>query len=224
MLRPKYPNIRVVNYSPPGCSFTWDFATGCKDWCSAFVLDSDLVPRLSLDTMNRMRDDVLELLGTIKVPKIHVARRAVDSFGTAMCHFFWKNTLPSDAHLLRDMDEILYRPDEVPDSMYKEQLARYKEIQRERRDARGTVRSIKLFPPGRMVHLVKTGEKRSCAHGIAKCLTCCTTSFGSEYAPVWINNDDLNEIVVVPTMGTDHFPNRIQAVLERVADSFGLQV
>jgi hypothetical protein len=42
------------------------------------------------------------------------------------------------------------------------------------------------------------------------------------YAPVWVDNHDLNEIVVGPRMGTDHFPNRMSAILEEVADSFGL--
>jgi hypothetical protein len=51
---------------------------------------------------------------------------------------------------------------------------------------RGTARLVKLFPPGRMVHLVKTGEENALAffHGLAKCLTCYTTDVGFEYIPV----------------------------------------
>ena len=57
---------------------------------------------------------------------------------------------------------------------------------------------------------------------VANCLTCGTTNAGSLYTPVWATNYDFNEIVVSPTMATDHFPNRICLELERVADSFGL--
>ena len=100
----------------------------------------------------------------------------------------------------------------------------FREVQEERKRRRGAARSIKLYPPGRMFHLVKTGEKRTCVSGIAKCLTCWTTNHGSHYYPVWIENDALDEIVVSPTMGVDHFPNRIQASLETVARDFGIQL
>jgi hypothetical protein len=48
------------------------------------------------------------------------------------------------------------------------------------------------------------------------------TNVGSEYVPVWVNNDDLNEIVVSATMGTDHTPNRVRDILEAIAEDFGL--
>ena len=202
MLKGTYPSIRVINYSPPGCSLTWDMATKCQDWCLSFVLDSELVPRLSYDAMEHLRDEILDLIGRIKVPKIQVAQRLVNGS--------------------ERIEDILYEPDEVPESEYKEQMERFKAIQKERREARGPIRSIKLFPPGKMVHLVKVGEKKSCLHGTTKCLTCWTTNAGFEYTPVYINNDDLNEIVVSPTMGNDHFPNRMQFVLEQMAKDFGL--
>lgn len=206
MLRPKFPNLRCVNYSPPGCSLTWELATKCQDWCTSFVLDADLVPRLSLDSMEHLRDEILELIARIKVPKIEVARRVVIEGGSI------------------NLDDLLHEEDSIPDTEYKQQLERFRAIQMERRSSRGMRRSVKLYPPGKMIHLVKTGERKSCIHGMAKCLTCCTTNIGFEYTPIWVKNDDFPEIVVTPTMGSDHFPNRIQAMLERVAEDFGLDV
>ena len=223
MLRPKFPSLRCLNYSPPGVTFTWEMATQCKEWCTSCVLDSDLVPRLSVDAMERLRDEVLELIGRIKVPKIEVARRFVHS-----SLWVWGIRLSSEHELedaealMKSIEDILHDPDEVPDSEFQQQLARFKAIQEERRRQRGTTRAIQLYPPGRILHLAKTGEARSIAAGLAKCLTCCTTNMGSRYVPVWINNDDLNEIVVSPTMATDHFPNRMRAILEETAENFGL--
>ena len=38
-----------------------------------------------------------------------------------------------------------------------------------------------------------------------------------------MENDDLNEIVIAPTMGTDHFPDRVCLELEGVAaNNFGI--
>jgi sn1-specific diacylglycerol lipase len=205
MLRPIFPSVRCVIYSPPGCSLTWDMAVQCQEWCSTFVLDADLVPRLNRESMERLRDEILELIARIKVPKIEVAEMLL-------------------AGSEQNLEDILYLPEHVPDSDYRRQLEHFKAIQTERRAARGSVRSVALFPPGKMVHLVKTGERRSCMRGMAKCLTCFTTNAGFEYIPVWIDNDDLNEIVIKPTMGTDHFPNRIRSMLEQVAHDFGLEV
>jgi Lipase (class 3) len=204
MLRPMFPSVRCINYSPPGCSLTWEMSVQCQEWCSSFVLDADLVPRLNRESMERLRDEILELIARIKVPKIEVAQLLVSGQE-------------------QQLDDILYHPDQVPDSDYRQQLERFKAIQSERRAARGSVRAVALYPPGKMVHLVKTGERSSCIRGVAKCLTCFTTNAGFEYIPVWINNDDLNEIVIKPTMGADHFPNRIRSMLEQVAKDFGLE-
>jgi len=221
MLRSKFPTLRCLNYSPPGCTFTWEMATGCKEWCISCVIDSDLVPRLSVDAMERLRDEVLELIGRIKVPKIEVGRRFVHSTLWGM-HLSTENELEDKEALMKSIEEILHEPDDVPDSEYQQQLARFKAIQEERRRQRGSSRSIQLYPPGRIMHLAKTGEARSLVSGLAKCVTCCTTNMGSRYVPVWINNDDLNEIVVSPTLGTDHFPNRVRTILEETAENYGL--
>jgi hypothetical protein len=54
MLRNKFPNLRCLCYSPPGGLLTWELATSCFDFVNSFVLDSDIVPRLSLNNMERL--------------------------------------------------------------------------------------------------------------------------------------------------------------------------
>ena len=48
----------------------------CKEFCTSFVLDSDLVPRLSVDSVEHLRNEVLELIGRVKVPKKEVVEHA----------------------------------------------------------------------------------------------------------------------------------------------------
>jgi len=125
--------------------------------------------------------------------------------------------------LARENADILYPQESIPqESNFHRQLEKFQVIQRQRKEQRGDYRDIKLFPPGKIIHLVKTGERSSCAHSMAKCITCCTTNAGNEYTPVWADNADFNEIVVSPTMAFDHFPNRVCLELERVAESFGI--
>jgi hypothetical protein len=130
----------------------------------------------------------------------------------------------NDIELIREENERLLHSEEsvAIDSEFWIQMERFKVIQSERKLTRGELRSIDLFPPGKIVHLMKTGECKSCVHSLKKCITCCTSNAGYDYSPVWLQNDDLNEIVVSPTMGFDHFPNRVCLELERVAVGFGI--
>lgn len=219
MLRRKFAGLRCINYSPPGCTLTWRMATECSDWCTTFVLDSDLVPRLSVQTLEHLRDEVIDLVGRVKVPKVEVAKKTLPN------GFLCQSSARS-----RDMDELadlvndlLLDPHDIPpDSQYQLQLGRFKAIQAERRSSRGHLRSIMMYPPGRCVHFMKTSEKPSFKADIVKLVTCCTTNLGSEYTPVWIENNDFNEIVVSPTMATDHFPNRLTDVMLLTARMCGL--
>jgi hypothetical protein len=153
--------------------------------------------------MERLRDEILELIARIKVPKVEIFHRAVNGGVTSL-------------------DDILYEPNEIPDTPYWQQLQRFKEIQEERRRVRGARRNVKMYPCGKMVHLVKTGEKKYCMQSLVKCLTCFTTNAGFQYNPIWAGNDDFDEIVVSPTMGHDHYINRIRSMMEKTAGDFGI--
>lgn len=224
MLKPKFPSLRCINLSPPGMSLTWDLATQCKEWCTTFVLDSDVVPRLSKEAIWKMRDEMLDLIGRVKVPKYVVAEKFLKTSGLCSPDVTTVEALQDREVILQSIEEILYDKDEVLTTEYQEQLQRFQEIQSERISFRGNLglRVIQLYPPGRIIHLIKTGERNSCMIKMAKVLTCCTTNAGHQYSPTWINNDALNEIIIAPTMGTDHFPNRIKDELVGVAEDFGL--
>jgi sn1-specific diacylglycerol lipase len=182
-----------------------------------------------------LRDEILELVGRIKVPKADVARAFVPpmtrTFISKWCWGFVVVAAPPPednnnnehdlVHLQQMIGDILYDAP-PPDTLYQRQLQEFQQIQSNRKTLRGTRRQIALFPPGKMVHLVKTGEQLGCCSPLLKCVTCCTSNAGFSYTPVWIANDDLDEIVVSPTMGTDHFVDRVCFELEGVAREFGL--
>ena len=117
---------------------------------------------------------------------------------------------------------MLYAPDDVPDSDFVRQLQRFETMQQQRRSRRGLTRSILLYPPGRITHLVKTGQSKNCLHGCVGCITCGASNAGSEYTPIQKENDDFNEIEISPTLWTDHFPNRVCNEIERIAERFGI--
>eukprot|EP00581_Thalassiosira_minuscula_P017688 CAMPEP_0183719448 /NCGR_PEP_ID=MMETSP0737-20130205/12381_1 /TAXON_ID=385413 /ORGANISM="Thalassiosira miniscula, Strain CCMP1093" /LENGTH=920 /DNA_ID=CAMNT_0025949167 /DNA_START=269 /DNA_END=3028 /DNA_ORIENTATION=- len=194
MLRNTYPALRCLCYSPPGGLLTWELARECSEFVNSFVLDSDIVPRLSVNNMERLRDEVLHLIARVKLSKYEIAQRI---FWHGVCGDVELGDLD---FLIQQNEDMLYAPDNVPDSDFKRQLQRFEMIQQERRSSRGLARSISLYPPGRITHLVKTGQTKNCLHGLAGCITCGASNAGAEYTPIQKENDDFNEIEISPTL------------------------
>eukprot|EP00980_Cylindrotheca_fusiformis_P027409 scaffold20339_cov128-Cylindrotheca_fusiformis.AAC.9 len=225
MLKPRFNNLKVYVIAPPGCSMTWEMATGCQEWTTSFVLDSDIVPRLSVLALEDLRDEVLQLIGSLKVPKYQVFESIFPKTGQAgQCCGGGSGNPEIDLQqnlvdLNQHISDILV-DDSTPDTLYHQQLREFLQVQEELKRSRGGSRTLRLYPPGRMIHLLKTGEDHSCGHAARKCITCCMSNSGFSYTPIYIANDDLNEIVVSPTMGTDHFVDRMCYELENVASDF----
>ena len=129
---------------------------------------------------------------------------------------------PSYDEDLEELTKILNETlDDVPrDTTYHRQLQDFLRVQQERKETRGETSRLNLYPPGRMIHLLKIGEEGGCSHLMNKCLTCCTSNSGFVYTPVYISNDDLDEIVVNATMGTDHFIDRMRDELHKLSENF----
>lgn len=216
MLKKTFPNLHCICYSPPGGFITWRLAKECSSFVNSFVLDSDIVPRLSIKNMEHLRDEVLNLLARVKLSKYDIARRIL------RYNFNGEVELGDLDFLLQENEDMLYQQDDIPDSDFFRQLQRFQATQQERRSSRGVTRSINLFPPGKIIHLVKTNQSKSCLHGIAGCITCGLSNVGFEYTPIRKENDDFNEIEISPTLWTDHFPNRVCMEIEKVAKRFGI--
>ncbi len=76
--------------------------------------------------------------------------------------------------------------------------------------ARPSAPAVQLFPPGRLLHLVRLGRLRG------------ATSGGSVYLPRWTTRAQLmSRIVVARNMFTNHFPDKMARELRRLADTIG---
>lgn len=67
MLRRDYPSVRCVSISPLGGLINSPHAESCGEFVLSAALGEDVVPRLSVVAMERMRDEVLELIARAKV-------------------------------------------------------------------------------------------------------------------------------------------------------------
>jgi hypothetical protein len=85
---------------------------------------------------------------------------------------------------------------------------------------RRKVRSIPLYPPGKIVQLVKISNDAPPAG-------CCSASTAAEedespYAARWAHVDDFSEIIISSHFLDDHSSANVLRELERTAQVFGL--
>eukprot|EP00984_Skeletonema_dohrnii_P003187 scaffold1062_cov98-Skeletonema_dohrnii-CCMP3373.AAC.4 len=72
MMRKEYPQLRCLCFSPPGCVFTERTVKESKEYIWSYVLHNDIIPRLSYQSLANLRNDVIEMIARIKVPKHQV--------------------------------------------------------------------------------------------------------------------------------------------------------
>jgi sn1-specific diacylglycerol lipase len=87
----------------------------------------------------------------------------------------YPNTLEDLDDLNQLIDDLLEEQETTPSpdtttttTLYQRQLQAFLQVQEQRKESRGTSRRLKLYPPGRMIHLLKTGEKGGCVHVMCK--------------------------------------------------------
>jgi sn1-specific diacylglycerol lipase len=207
MLRKKHPNLRCHCFCPPGCTMSENMADRCKDYLTSYIFDHDIVPRLTLDSMDHFRDDIFEMIARVKVAKREAIKAGPDV----------------------SEEVLLYGSNNVPPSRYSEQLKLLHEYQENIRSKRHT-RGVPLFPPGQIVHLVRTSGQEVNTTGC--CLGRAPAADGAEnqaeirrsmdYAARWAHRSDLAEIVISSHMVSDHSAPNMLSELAATADLFGI--
>lgn len=125
MLKVEFPSVQCYCFSPPGCVLSQDLAS--QSFISTFILDSDIVPRMSLHSIEALRNEVLKAIARIKVPK-HKLR------------------------LSRD-DAVMYDHSVIPESSFANQLDALTKHRQHKLSHRDQVQLV--LPGARIVHLVK---------------------------------------------------------------------
>lgn len=134
MLKSQFPALKCFCFSPPGCVLSQDVAT--QSFISTFILDSDMVPRMSLHSVEALRCEVLQAIAKIRVPK-HKLRISND-------------------------DALMYDNASIPDSLFARQLDALKEHREKKLSHRDQVQLV--LPGARIIHLVKEYTDESVRH------------------------------------------------------------
>lgn len=115
MLHDKYPSLLCLCFEPPGCVVSENLSW-CHDFIVSFVLGDDIVPRLSYDSLKNLRDEVLETVARMKVPK----HKIFDLF---------RRRTGEDIDYASLSEKMLHKTDEVPVTKFGSELASFREHQ-----------------------------------------------------------------------------------------------
>jgi sn1-specific diacylglycerol lipase len=167
MLRGKFPDLQCLCFAPPGCVVSLAAAQDRK--ITSYVLDTDLVPRLSVESVVGLRNDLLEMIARVKVPKHEILS---------------KNSAANS--------DFAHQRDSIPLSRYYAQVLEFKDHQ-DRLTIERKTPDIRLYPPGRLVHLIENLAKINRGRK-------------SPYIPVWAENKDFAEIQLTKSFLLNHVP------------------
>jgi len=149
MVKPRFPHLRVIAYSPPGCVFDYELAERSTEWIDSVFLGSDMIPHASWHSLTKLRGQMMEVLRRCKVSKATAIRSAV-----------------TNTHA----EDMLYHPDQVPRTFARDQLARKIEILRSKASD-DELHMIRMHPPGRLLHIMRVSSRKgSCCSNTDKYL------------------------------------------------------
>merc|ERR1711957_244727 len=119
LLRPKYPNLRCLAFSPPGCVMSENLADDVASFTTAYVVNDDIVARTSIEGFEELRDCILEIIYRIKIPKHEVTRVSKNYDDTTV------------DGLSKAINHILYDKDDMKDSKFKHDIEEFQKFQNE---------------------------------------------------------------------------------------------
>ena len=80
LLRPLFrERLHVFPISPPGGTLSPDAAAKTDTYTTSLVFGDDVIPRLSVRTMEYLRDDMLAVLATSNLSKLEIFLEAFDT-------------------------------------------------------------------------------------------------------------------------------------------------
>lgn len=182
LLRPAYPSLVSFAYGAPGSVLDENTSRDTQSYLTSVILGKDLVGSLSVKNLSALRSQVLDAIVRCKANK-NVVMRAL---------------FEEKAH---DLDSLMYRPGEEPDSEFKKMVTKFNDHMNRRSV---DLALEKLYIPGRILHLIKTKTVKSWCGKEKK------------YEPTEADLMEFTEIKISPTMVFDHFPDQYCDALEAV--------
>ena len=204
LIRQKYQRIEAtcIAYGPPGCIASESSSLYFKEFCTSVVIGSDLVPRLSRKSVQDMDESVRTILNNCKHPKSRVLAGLVGRL--------FKPRTPS----------LLHRylvPNWIKKIVDEEYITETESLLVDTRPRMGDA-NLKMFMPGKVLHFAKDTRKLTeiVIENPSHVHLAPRNNKRRIYTPVWADSETFKEIIISPTMVSDHLPNNSRNLFDEV--------
>lgn len=205
-LKNYFPNLHCFAFSPPGGLASGDLCAASSEWCTSVVCGKEMIPRFTLATFERMRDEFVHAAAYCKMPKLKLLA----------------NSLIGKVYTKKD---LFYSPEALPDEP-RQWLEEYHASLDATTAERAYLESAAKFgPPGRVMHLRATGRKHAVSRSWMQLLTGKKARGGygaeREYRCVWVDGQKMvnKGIELSGRMMLDHFPDYCLALMRKLTES-----
>jgi len=246
MLRPRFRalragSLRCIAYSCPSIVHPVAFAREAfAGLVTTVIVGKDVVPRTSPRSMFKLRAQLFEVLLRSKANKNAVWRAswaslAGDLDGAPLDEEEEGEGAAGGAQQRWGLSRLFHAPGAAPESAFAEQVAEFKRLSEEQREhvfqraadadaalagsssgggglSRQQMAQLQFSVPGRILHLERLDEV-----DYAACDPCCWFGTVRFYEPRWRTAEHFEEILVSPSMGLEHFPDRVHRALVTTA-------
>lgn len=199
LLKPSYPKVRCFSFSPPGGLLSLAAARFTETFCMSVIIGDDLVPRLSLSTLDLLKRQMIAELEACRHPKYRIFLRGCWEviFGRPNSYQQPETTHP----LLSDTPN-----NNLSYDSFSEQPPRFQSPSNRSCSVDVTQQ---LYLPGR---ILQVEEREPVDSG--------TYMHPTMYEARWMQREDYNQIIVTPRMLKDHTPDSVCRVLQGLSAQY----
>ena len=195
-LRQSHPTLRCISFSPPGGIVSRNAASEATEWCISTACGKEWIPRLTLATIEQMRDEMVHI-------GIHSRMSKAKLILSWLTDYLWAD------------DDVFYSDENLPEENAA-WLRKYEESVRAPDELREHLRpALDFIPPGKILYLKPTGKFR----GARRSDKSRRAIIQREFVCEWTSGADLvhNGILLSGRMMKDHFPDVSFAILKVLA-------
>ena len=205
-LRQSHPSLRCISFSPPGGLVSRNLASSATLWCISTVCGKEWVPRITLATIEQVRDDMVHLGVYCKMSKAKLIL-------SWLTDYLWSD------------NDVFYSEDALPEEnagwlrAYRQSVKAADDTDEVRKSLRP---AVDFYPPGRIMYMKPTGNLRTERNGGKKIKggKNRVAIVQREFVCEWTTSERLvrNGILLSGRMMKDHFPDVSYAILKVLAD------
>lgn len=139
LLKGEYPSLLCYAFGAPGSTVDEITSQEIASYVTTIVLHNDMISRMSITSMNNIREQVLDTICRSKINKTQILQT-----------------------LFRDLpiEDVLYTPGTEPPSDFKSAVDNFNTHMRQVNDHDVTREVVKLVIPGRIIHYVKSKDRK----------------------------------------------------------------